>query len=145
MKILEARNGLLTNFEVLQFLQSKGARQDHTRIAEVPPSELKVYDYLERTAASSQTKESIEEFVGKCKKYHLKKAEIVSIINVRPSSVVEIYPMIAKCDERLGEGVEELVEMVGEVLPSPPTKLESNDGNGDNEDENPDEQLEETS
>jgi hypothetical protein len=40
---LDANEGVLTNFEVLDFLRSKGAAKDSTRVlAKVTPSEYKV-------------------------------------------------------------------------------------------------------
>ncbi|XP_028213129.1 uncharacterized protein LOC114395527 [Glycine soja] len=68
MKILEGNAGELTNFEVLDFLRAKGASKDPTRvIAKVVQSEYKVYDYLVDTAASVQTRESINEFLTSVK------------------------------------------------------------------------------
>ncbi|RZB52294.1 hypothetical protein D0Y65_048659, partial [Glycine soja] len=68
MKILERNAGALTNFEVLDFLRAKGASKDPTRvIAKVAQSEYKVYDYLVDTAASVQTRESINEFLTSVK------------------------------------------------------------------------------
>ncbi|KAL5542020.1 hypothetical protein UlMin_009730 [Ulmus minor] len=133
MKILEANAGALTNFEVLNFLRSKGASKDPTRVlADVAPSEYKVYDYLVETSASNLTRENIDEFLEKSKKYDLAKAELLNIINIRPSSAVEIFSIIEQCDARLGDSVEELVEMVAEVLPPPPTEQtnveETNEG-----------------
>ncbi|RZB99165.1 hypothetical protein D0Y65_021871 [Glycine soja] len=67
MKILDANAGPLTNFEVLDFLRSKGASKDPTSvIAKVAQSEYKVYDYLVDTAASVQTRESTNEFLTRC-------------------------------------------------------------------------------
>ncbi|XP_021905149.1 uncharacterized protein LOC110820081 isoform X4 [Carica papaya] len=80
MKILESYAGALTNFEVLNFLNSRGASRDPTRvIASIAQSEYK-------------TRECINEFLEKCKKYNLAKAEMLNIINLRPCSVVEIDP-----------------------------------------------------
>lgn len=53
-----------------------------------------VYDYLVESAASNQTRESINEFMEKSKKYDLAKAEILNIINIRPASLVEIDPVM---------------------------------------------------
>ncbi|KAB1218118.1 DNA-directed RNA polymerase III subunit rpc9 [Morella rubra] len=118
---LEANAGALTNFEVLEFLRSKGAESDSTRVlAKVAPSEYKVYDYLAQTPACKQTRENISEFLERCKKYDLAKAEMLNIINVRPSSAVEIYPIIEECENRFGDAIEELVELVENVLPPPP-------------------------
>ncbi|KAI8008229.1 DNA-directed RNA polymerase III subunit RPC9 [Camellia lanceoleosa] len=146
MKILKANAGALTNFEVLDFLQSRGAAKDSARIVvSVAQSEFKVFDYLEQSAACNQTRERITEFVKKCKKYNLAKAEILNIINIRPSSVVEIDPIIEECESRLGDSVEELVELLAEVLPAPPTQTESDDAGFEDKQEIPDGQQMETS
>ncbi|CAK9171174.1 unnamed protein product [Ilex paraguariensis] len=137
---LEADCGALTYFEVLDFLRSRGAGKDPTRVlASVAPSEFKVYDYLEKSVACNQTRESISDFLGKCKKYNLAKSEILNIINVRPSSVVEIDPIIDDCDTRMGDTVEELVEMVVQVLPPPTIQMESIEVIGQDKEENPEE------
>uniref|UniRef100_A0A803Q1H6 DNA-directed RNA polymerase III subunit RPC9 n=1 Tax=Cannabis sativa TaxID=3483 RepID=A0A803Q1H6_CANSA len=92
MKILEANAGPLTNFEVIKFLKSRGASKDPSRVlADVSPSEYKVYDYLVETAACNQSQENINEFLEKSKKYDLAKAELLNIINIRPSTPVELY------------------------------------------------------
>ncbi|GLT61554.1 hypothetical protein SLA2020_342520 [Shorea laevis] len=119
MKIKAANAGALTNFEVLDFLRSRGASKDPTRvIVPVAPSEFKVYDYLVETAACNQTREHINEFLEKCKKYSLAKAEVLNIINLRPSSLVEIDPIIEQSEKRFEEQLEELVNLVAEVLPA---------------------------
>ncbi|KAL6327680.1 hypothetical protein AAG906_022620 [Vitis piasezkii] len=113
MKIKKANAGALTNFEVLDFLRSRGAAKDPTR----------VYDYLVESAACNQTRESINELLEKCKKYDLAKAEILNIINIRPASPVEIDPIIEESEKRMGEGIEDLIEMVITVLPPPPKQM----------------------
>nr|XP_043607982.1 uncharacterized protein LOC122579812 [Erigeron canadensis] len=124
MKILKENAGPLTNFEVLDFLRSRGAAKDPTRVlAPVAPSEYKVYDYLEHSVASSQTRESIAEFVTKCKPYKLTKTEIATLINIRPTSAVEIDPLIEDLDSRLGESVEELVELIVQMFPPSPDQI----------------------
>ncbi|XP_039029774.1 DNA-directed RNA polymerase III subunit RPC9-like [Hibiscus syriacus] len=121
MKIKEANAGALTNFEVLDFLRSRGASKDPTRvIAPIAPSEFKVYDYLLESPACNQTKEQINKFLTRCKSYKLAKAEVLNIINLRPSALVEIDPIIEESEKRFGEQLEELVNLVVEVLPEPP-------------------------
>ncbi|GKV19658.1 hypothetical protein SLEP1_g29887 [Rubroshorea leprosula] len=105
-----------------------------------------IYDYLVETAACNQTREHINEFLEKCKKYGLAKAEVLDIINLRPSSLVEIEPVdlllcfclsiveliyiieqsvkrfkehFKKCFE---EQLKELLDLVAEVLPAAPTQ-----------------------
>ncbi|XP_059298989.1 uncharacterized protein LOC132051798 [Lycium ferocissimum] len=142
MKILEANAGALTNFEVLDFLRSRGAGKDPTRvIVPVAPSEFKVYDYLEQTAACNQTRQAIDEFLGKCKSITLAKAEILNIINIRPSSLVELYPIIEEYDTRFGEAaetMEEFVENVVQLLPPPPNQMQSEQEAATDETEAPD-------
>ncbi|XP_004250017.1 uncharacterized protein [Solanum lycopersicum] len=158
MKILEANAGALTNFEVLDFLRSRGAGRDPTRvIVPIAPSEFKVYDYLEQTAACNQTRQVIGELMGKCKCIKLEKCEcikpkqceciklegdeIVNIINIRPSSLVELYPILRKYDALLGEAaetVEELVENVVQLLPPSPTQMQSEEGTATDDKEAPD-------
>ncbi|XP_030456643.1 DNA-directed RNA polymerase III subunit RPC9-like [Syzygium oleosum] len=118
MKIKNANDGALTNFEVLGFFQSRGASKEVA--ATVAPSEYKVFQYLVDTATDKQTRESVSDLLGKVKKYDLAKAEVLNIINLRPTSPVGIYTIVEKCDARLGEeGAQELADIVAEVSPPP--------------------------
>ncbi|KAF2290387.1 hypothetical protein P3X46_028162 [Hevea brasiliensis] len=129
MKIKTPNTGALTNFEVLDFLKARGASKDSSRvIAPVASSEYKVYDYLVETPASRQTREQIYEFMKKCKTYKLAKAEILNIINIAPRELVEIDPMIEHSEMRLGDQVEELLDLVRNVFPLPPADLTSEAG-----------------
>ncbi|EXB51154.1 DNA-directed RNA polymerase III subunit RPC9 [Morus notabilis] len=144
MKILEANAGALANFEVLNFLKSKGASKDPTRVlADVAPSEYKVYDYLVETAACDQTKENVNEFLEKCKKYDLAKAEVLNIINIRASTAVEIYLIVEDCEKRLGDDVDELVKTVAEVLPPAPTEPASEEVNNEADEKTADQNINE--
>ncbi|XP_028769860.1 DNA-directed RNA polymerase III subunit rpc9-like isoform X2 [Neltuma alba] len=127
MKILEANAGALTNFEVLDFLRAKGASKDPTRVlAKVAQSEYKVYDYLVDSAVCDQTRENINEFLENCKRHDLAKAEVLNILNIRPTAAVEIFPIIEKCEDRFpDEEIEEIVELVKKTLPPPPAKPET--------------------
>ncbi|WRX22181.1 RNA polymerase subunit Rpb4/RPC9 - like 2 [Theobroma cacao] len=136
MKIKEANAGALTNFEVLDFLRSRGASKDPTRvIVPIAPSEFKVYDYLVESAACNQTKEHINDFLERCKNYKLAKAEVLNIINLRPSALVEIDPIIEQSEKRFGKQLEELVNLVVEVLPEPPTQKNAEQGNSEDKEE----------
>ncbi|KAK9103959.1 hypothetical protein Sjap_021213 [Stephania japonica] len=126
MKVIKANAGALTNFEVLDFLRSRGASNPTRVIGSVAPSEFQVYDYLLQSSACNQTRESVNEFLCKCEKFDLAKAEKLNIINIRPSSEVEIDPIIEQCENRMGaEEVQVLVKTVVEVLP--PTKPDNTD------------------
>ncbi|XP_072973173.1 uncharacterized protein [Typha angustifolia] len=129
MKILKRNAGALTNFEVLHFLRSRGATSDPMGcLGAVAPSECKVFEYLVETPACNQTRELIDDFLIRSEKFKLADAEKLNIINLRPSSQPEIYSMIEECGKRLVMGeideVPELLDLINEILPQPPTKPE---------------------
>ncbi|KAJ0092301.1 hypothetical protein Patl1_25301 [Pistacia atlantica] len=135
MKILEGNAGALTNFEVLDFLRSRGASKDPTRVlVPVAQSEFKVYDYLVESGACNQTRESVNEFFEKCKKFKLAKAEMLNIINIRPSSLVEIDSVIEQSDTRFDEEqLQELVDLAVTLLPPHPNQTIIEEGTNENE------------
>uniref|UniRef100_A0ACD5V4F6 Uncharacterized protein n=1 Tax=Avena sativa TaxID=4498 RepID=A0ACD5V4F6_AVESA len=136
MKIEKANAGHLTNFEVLDFLRSRGAKTDPMGcLGAVAASECKVYEYLLNTPACNQTRESVARFAEECERFKLTHAEKQNIINWRPSSAPDVFAMIEECDKRFSkdergvpcnaeERIEELLGLVNEVLPPPPTKPE---------------------
>lgn len=52
---------------------------------------LQVYDYLVKTPAGSQTRESVKEYFTAIKQHDLSEAEVLNVLNIRPASEVEIY------------------------------------------------------
>ncbi|CAL5058737.1 unnamed protein product [Urochloa decumbens] len=137
MKILKENAGPLTNFEVLDFLRSRGAKIDPMGcLGAVAASECKVYEYLLKTPAGSQTRESIYEFVKRSEGFRLADADKLNVMNWRPSSAADAYAMIEECGRRFNrdehleacnedERVQEFLDMVEEVLPPPPPKAEA--------------------
>uniref|UniRef100_A0A0D9VUB7 RNA polymerase Rpb4/RPC9 core domain-containing protein n=1 Tax=Leersia perrieri TaxID=77586 RepID=A0A0D9VUB7_9ORYZ len=123
MKIEKANAGFLTNFEVLDFLRSRGAKTDPMGcLGAVAASECKVYEYLLKTPACNQTRESINEFVTRCESFKLTNADKLNMIE-------ECGKRFSK-DERgearnEDEQVEEFLEIVKEVFPPPPPKPEA--------------------
>ncbi|XP_074292255.1 uncharacterized protein LOC141619129 [Silene latifolia] len=135
MKILKKNAGPLTNFEVYDFLQKKGASLDPAQrlMTTLAPSELTVFDYLAQTPASTQTRESIIEFTEKVKVFNLAKAEVVNIINIRPIDPVEAAPIIEEFTERMDDDrFGELQTMIDTVLPPrPEPQVPGEDSNTD--------------
>lgn len=139
MKIEKANAGFLTNFEVFDFLRSRGAKTDPMGcLGAVAASECKVYEYLLKTPACNQTRESISEFAKRCESFKLTNADKLNVINWRPSSAADAYAMIEECGRRFSkdeqgqahnedERVQEFLELVNEVLPPPPSKVRSDD------------------
>ncbi|KAG8093261.1 hypothetical protein GUJ93_ZPchr0012g20944 [Zizania palustris] len=95
MKIEKANAGFLTNFEVLDFLRSRGAKTDPMGcLGAVAASECKVYEYLLKTPSCNQTRESIDEFVIRCESFKLTNADKLNVINWRPSSAADAYAVL---------------------------------------------------
>ncbi|CAM8943340.1 unnamed protein product [Rhodiola kirilowii] len=144
MKIIEASAGPLTNFEVLDFLRKKGeSKIEDEKLSEIKnyrlqggkdnksdrirhnltPSEMKVYDYLDKTAARDQTRECVSEFLQRCKKYGFAQADILPILNIRPSkesAPVELCSIVESFFDRYENQVDEIEQTIEEVLPPRP-------------------------
>ncbi|KAK8919214.1 hypothetical protein KSP39_PZI021383 [Platanthera zijinensis] len=155
MKILKADAGMLTDFEVLDMLRSRGATSDPMGcLGAVTSSECMVYDYLIKGAACNQTRESIEDFKKRCaefkkvnEKHKFTRAEILNIINLRPSGHAQLYSIIHDLEKRFnisnGDGsedgcllvLEEFLNIIHEVLPPPPEKIEDEEEEAADEEE----------
>eukprot|EP00252_Welwitschia_mirabilis_P013382 TRINITY_DN2946_c0_g2_i1.p1 TRINITY_DN2946_c0_g2~~TRINITY_DN2946_c0_g2_i1.p1 ORF type:complete len:150 (-),score=41.25 TRINITY_DN2946_c0_g2_i1:439-888(-) len=124
MKIKKSNAGLLSNFEVLDLLRSRGATQDPLgSLGAATASECKVFAYLLQSAACNQTRECIQEFVEKIKKFELTKAEKLQTLNLRPSTAVEVHLIVEDCEERMSsDAVDAFIGIVKNTLPSPPQK-----------------------
>ncbi|KAF7049821.1 hypothetical protein CFC21_058290 [Triticum aestivum] len=101
----------------------------------VAASECKVYEYLLKTPACNQTRESVTEFANRCEGFKLTDADKQNIINWRPTSVADVYAMVEECGKRFSkdeqggahneeERAKELLGLVNEVFPRPPIKQE---------------------
>ncbi|KAG9129545.1 hypothetical protein Leryth_023274 [Lithospermum erythrorhizon] len=69
----------------------------------------------------------------KCKNYKLAKVEILNIINILPSSCVEIDPIVEESETRYGDSLLDLVEVVTQVLSAAPIMTKPNEGNNEEE------------
>ncbi|KAG0556969.1 hypothetical protein M758_11G088500 [Ceratodon purpureus] len=119
MKVKNANAGLLTNFETMDLFKSRGA--DKATGGMLSASEMKVYDYLEKTPAGQQTRENITRFFKATEQYKLTKAEQLQASNLRPASAVEVHLIVEDCDERLAsDAVDQFLEKIEEILPPIP-------------------------
>ncbi|XP_049932119.1 uncharacterized protein LOC116249222 isoform X1 [Nymphaea colorata] len=131
MKIKEKKSGILTNFEVLEHLKSRGATLDpFGSLSMARRSECKVFDYLAQTSAATQTRERISEFLQRSEKYKLTSAEKVQVINLSPSRPVELdgVMIVPEVENRMTDDeVNEFLNLVVELLPPCPSKSGSED------------------
>ncbi|KAI9846666.1 MAG: hypothetical protein M1837_003721 [Sclerophora amabilis] len=132
MKILETQSAHLTHYEVLSHLES--LRRRHTATAQKRGSSAamksgnmetvmkEVVDYLHRRPsplASTNTYDTntIRNLFTALQPFDLTKAELLMIINLRPSNLTILDTIIEEMDERFTEAEqEEILRLVGEVL-----------------------------
>ncbi|KAM9998508.1 hypothetical protein ACTFIY_008161 [Dictyostelium cf. discoideum] len=120
MKIIKKdKEEIITNFEVLQLLKHKRRIEEQVLLNEFVNNVIR---YLETTPASKQTIESVKE----CKKSVTKladtsgckilKGEMLQILNIAPSSEVEVHLVIEDCEDRIDakEVLKEIKNSLGE-------------------------------
>lgn len=74
--------------------------------------------YLEQTPCIEQTPEIMTKFYSAVKKFDLKKIEILQIVNLRPTTLVELQLIIEDSETRLTEAqINELIELIRTELP----------------------------
>jgi len=150
MKILEAQSAQLTNFEVYEHLKDlkethakipkgNGRRPGNleTIIKEVQPpfafilgyftDTAKLIDYFEEAPSPLGSKpyaynqRTIRTLLTKLRKFDLTKAEVIMIMNLRPTKPENLNTMIEDMEERFPkeEQQNEIVEVIAEVLGRP--------------------------
>lgn len=74
--------------------------------------------YLEQTPCIEQNNEIIKQFYQEIKKFNLKKTEILQILNLRPTTPVELQLIIEDSETRLSETESnELIDIIRTQLP----------------------------
>ncbi|CAK7262547.1 hypothetical protein SEPCBS119000_000015 [Sporothrix epigloea] len=131
MKILEAQNALLSNFEVYEFLterqehlgkqkqkqnRRRGPGNPETLIQELlqyfqsPPSPLSQQPVTYSADAVTQLVERLREF-------DLAKGELLMILNMRPQTPAQLHACVEEVESRLSEDKQsQLLDIVSEVL-----------------------------
>ncbi|QHO53722.1 uncharacterized protein DS421_2g50450 [Arachis hypogaea] len=117
LEILAAGAYGLPQFRLRVFLWGTKPSEVSLRLTDLEAT-LDASPFTFDTAARDQTRESINEFLESVKSHDLAKAEILNIINIRPTNIVEIFSC---CDTRFSdEELTEIVEIVKRTLPPPP-------------------------
>mmetsp|Transcript_8882 Transcript_8882/g.25598 ORF Transcript_8882/g.25598 Transcript_8882/m.25598 type:complete len:120 (+) Transcript_8882:198-557(+) len=119
MKVLSFSVGEVTNSEVLQVLEEHGSDSTGDKSLGLP-SERKVHEYLRGQKTRPIPREGLKQFTTEMKeKYNLTPREILQIANLMPMTQVEIYLIVADCDERLDERqIEDIINFVKTKLKS---------------------------
>ena len=86
------------------------------------------YEALKRGVAGGQDKAKVAEFLKLIEPIQLTQAEVLQLVNLRPSTAVEVHLVVESCDERLQpEEVDDLLQIIAQTLGPPPPRLESED------------------
>uniref|UniRef100_A0A1I7XUI9 DNA-directed RNA polymerase III subunit RPC9 n=1 Tax=Heterorhabditis bacteriophora TaxID=37862 RepID=A0A1I7XUI9_HETBA len=139
MEVINSRVTMLTNYEVLQLLrevkkdEDMKPKQERSKTLSTIVYEVSRYaffstlfettKYLRTTPATVQTTESISRLIKDLASYKLTAAEIMQIINLRPSAPTEIQLIVEESEERIKteEQLDALVNIITECLPSRPS------------------------
>ncbi|CAI2338358.1 unnamed protein product [Caenorhabditis sp. 36 PRJEB53466] len=126
MEVLKKRVTVLTNQEVLSFLnkvkKEEDIKQHHDRCKMLATVVYETKKYLNTTPAATQNEAVICELIPKLAPFNLTGAETLQVVNMRPSSVIDVQLLIEETEERYPqeEKLNELVTTVTECLPPPP-------------------------
>nr|CAB3233703.1 CGRP-RCP calcitonin gene-related peptide receptor component protein [Phallusia mammillata] len=131
MEVENPNAAMLSNYEVLKLLneyvdeqkKTKQTRSDQN-LSTITYETLK---YLNETPASVQNQDSIETAVKALRPFGLTKAEKLQMINLRPTTAVEISLIIEESEERVTEEqIDDIIEIISHLpeLPAEETMEE---------------------
>ncbi|KAG8230685.1 hypothetical protein J437_LFUL010762 [Ladona fulva] len=122
METVKANAAVLCNYEVLTLLEDlRKQPKIGNRKNQLATVAYETTKYLKGTPCCNQTPESIQNFLKAVAPFGLTKAEKLMLVNLRPSTPVEIQLVIEESEERMTDAqVEQLLEVIGQHLPLDP-------------------------
>jgi DNA-directed RNA polymerase subunit F len=135
MEVINENSAMLSNFEVYSLLTDiqagRGQNKPNKHQQQLATITYETIKYLETKPCKIQSQESIVEFMKELEPYNLTKAEKVQILNLCPTSAVEIQLIVEESEERLTEDqIYSLLEVITKYNPA------EGDEQEDAEDEN---------
>ncbi|EFX03699.1 calcitonin gene-related peptide-receptor component protein [Grosmannia clavigera kw1407] len=141
MKVLEAQNAILTNYEVCHFLAKRSERQGREKHGRRRGAnnnfETLVQEVLQYLRAppgplsqqpTQYSAEAIGRVVERLRGYDLAKGELVMLINMRPQTPAQLHACIEEVEGRLSEDQQsEVLDVVAEVLGQFPVQDEADE------------------
>ncbi len=117
MEVLDDNAAMLSNYEVLSLLKElkdKGGQASNTATISYETTK-----FLEQKPCKLQNPEVVRSFMRALIPYEFTKAEKLQLLNLRPTSVVELQLILEELDERLKseEEIEKLLEIIQNFLP----------------------------
>lgn len=121
MRVISLANGLLTNVETLDLLRERTGEPGTVAAYPQPhdpfPTELQCYEALRASAAGAQDRESVGSFIEHIRAIELTEAEILQVINLKPTSAAVVHAIVEECSKRLNASeVEDLLALVQQFL-----------------------------
>ena len=122
MEVVNESSAMLSNYEVFSLLNDIQLGQNGQRkpskhqkhLATISYSTLK---YLEKTPCKDQSADTVTKFMQALAPFSLTKAEKLQLLNLRPSTAVEIQLIIEESEERLTEEqIEQLLDIIASEL-----------------------------
>ncbi|KAG5652889.1 hypothetical protein H0H81_003252 [Sphagnurus paluster] len=99
-----------------------GEPSENLRTVEIEAIQYLSADYLPTTR---QTPQAISQLVQDLAPYELTKAEKLQVVNLAPTTPVELYVIVEELEDRLGERMEEILTHVQKGLASAPPRASS--------------------
>ena len=123
MEVLNERAAMVSNYEVFTLLQEKMQKESNKRQNKKHRQEnlatisYEVMKYLEKTPCRLQNKDVIKQFLLDVAPFNLTKGEKLQLLNLRPTTPVEIQLIVEESEERLktDEELEQLIEIVAKI------------------------------
>lgn len=119
MEVVNENVATLSNSEVYHLLENeKLIEHKNTNVATIAYETIK---HLEKTPCLYQDNKIVQDFMRALKPYDFTKAEKLQLLNLRPTSIVEMQLIIEELDERLKteEELQKLIDLIEEKLPLP--------------------------
>ncbi|CAK8681869.1 unnamed protein product [Clavelina lepadiformis] len=140
MEITKSTSAMLSNYEVLKVLNDYAAEQKENKRNDQNLSTItyETLKYLNETPAGLQNEEIIPEVVKALSSFGLTKAEKLQLINLRPTTAVEISLIVEESEERISENqIEEILRIISQL----PALEEEEEEENEEEQQDPEELL----
>lgn len=133
MDVVDRNAALLSNHEVQQLLYATraeaalaGNKKRSHQLKNVATITYQTLRYLEGSASALQSASSVQSCVRQLQPLALTRAELLQVVNTRPTSAVEVQILVEESEERLSDQqVEQLLEVVARELPEPPSSQQN--------------------
>lgn len=126
MEVISENHAMLSNYEVLDLLKDiqagKGQKKPNKFLTNLATITYETIKSLESWPCTSHTPEGLTAAMNALVPYGLTAAEKLQLINLSPSSAVEIQLIVEESEERLTEAqIDELLDVISRHIPGPET------------------------